>query len=50
MLLGFRISKRQRLSDWSVDQLTSAQIEYAAIDAWICVKILQAFKANLLFP
>lgn len=44
MLLGFRVSKRQRLSDWSANQLTQAQIEYAAIDAWICPKILQAFK------
>jgi len=50
MLLGFRISKRQRLSDWSADTLTNSQIEYAAIDAWICVKILQAFKDNSLFP
>jgi len=50
MLLGFRISKRQRLSDWSAEKLTDSQIEYAAIDAWICVKILQAFKDNSLFP
>ena len=50
MLLGYRISKRQRLSDWSADKLTMSQIEYAAIDAWICPKILQAFKDRLLFP
>ena len=50
MLLGYRISKRQRLSDWSADTLTAAQIEYAAVDAWICPKILQAFKDRSLFP
>tara|TARA_B100001741_G_C16349013_1_gene503124 strand:- start:74 stop:652 length:579 start_codon:yes stop_codon:yes gene_type:complete len=50
MLLGCRISKKQRLSDWSVDFLTDAQIEYAAIDAWICPKILQAFMDKSLYP
>ena len=50
MLLGFRISKRQRLSDWSADVLTESQIEYAAIDAWICPQILQVFKDRLLYP
>jgi len=50
MLLGFRISKRQRLSDWSADILTQSQLEYAAIDAWICPQILQSFKDKLLYP
>ena len=50
MLLGYRISKRQRLSDWSLDRLNDAQIEYAAIDAWICPKILQAFIDRSLYP
>ena len=47
MLLGCRISKQQRLSDWSNSQLTPAQIKYAAIDAWICPKILDAFKQKV---
>ena len=50
MLLGYRISKRQRLSDWSSDKLTDSQLQYAAIDAWICPQILSAFKKNLLYP
>ena len=44
MMLGFRISKRQRLSDWNLDILSDQQKIYAAIDAWICPKIFKAFK------
>ena len=31
-----KISKRQQLSNWEADQLTTAQQQYAAIDAWAC--------------
>jgi len=36
LILGFNISKRQRLSNWEKDALTEAQIKYAATDAWVC--------------
>lgn len=34
-LLGFELSKAQRLSDWTKPHLTSAQVEYAALDALV---------------
>ena len=39
IVLGFRISKRQQVTDWEADQLTEAQIIYAATDAWVCHQI-----------
>ncbi len=39
IVLGFRISKRQQVTDWEADQLTEAQIVYAATDAWVCHQI-----------
>ena len=39
ILFDKRISKGQRLSNWEAPALTDAQQEYAAIDAWACLKI-----------
>lgn len=36
IVLGFRISKSQQLSNWEADCLTGAQRLYAATDAWVC--------------
>lgn len=36
-----RISKTQRLSNWEAEDFTDAQKQYAAIDAWACLKIYQ---------
>ena len=39
LILGFRISKKARLSNWENDSLTTEQLSYAATDAWICYLI-----------
>jgi ribonuclease D len=39
IILGFRISKRQQVTDWEADELTEAQQIYAATDAWVCYQI-----------
>ncbi|OJV19513.1 MAG: hypothetical protein BGO30_06475 [Bacteroidetes bacterium 41-46] len=36
IVLGVKVSKSQQLSNWEAEVLTEAQINYAAVDAWIC--------------
>ena len=43
ILLNFRISKRQQLSNWEAEELTEAQINYGATDAWACYKLYEDF-------
>lgn len=40
-LLGGRISKAQRLSNWEADILSDAQKQYAATDAWACIQLYE---------
>lgn len=39
IILGFRISKSQQLSNWEADKLTENQLIYAATDAWVSLEI-----------
>ena len=39
-----RISKSQQLSNWENDVLTDKQKQYAATDAWACLKIYKQLK------
>ena len=43
-ILGVRISKRQRLSNWEASELTMAQAHYAATDSWISLLIYLQMK------
>jgi ribonuclease D len=44
IILGFRISKRQQVTDWEAEQLTEAQQIYAATDAWVCYQIYRKLR------
>jgi ribonuclease D len=39
IFLKGRISKSQQVSNWENEELTEAQISYAATDAWICIEV-----------
>ena len=45
-----KISKSQRLSNWEAPTLSDAQQEYAAIDAWACLKIYNYIKSGKFNP
>ncbi len=47
IVLGKRISKAQRLSNWEATQLTEKQMRYAATDAWICPEIYRILQHTL---
>ena len=44
IVLNVRISKGQQLSNWENRELTPAQRQYAALDAWICREIYVKLK------
>lgn len=50
ILFGERISKAQRLSNWEVSELSAAQMTYAAIDAYACIKIYNYLKEGKFNP
>ncbi|MFZ0281910.1 MAG: 3'-5' exonuclease [Bacteroidales bacterium] len=46
IVLGFKISKRQQVTDWEADFLTDAQKVYAATDAWVCHQIYNKLNSG----
>jgi len=45
LLLGFRIPKGTKTSNWAARQLSPQQIGYAATDAWACRELYLRFEA-----
>lgn len=44
IVLDFRISKRQQVSNWEAEELSPGQLKYAATDAWVSLKIFEKLK------
>jgi len=44
IVLGFRISKSQQVSNWEEDKLKTSQKVYGATDAWVGLKIYQKLR------
>jgi len=45
MLLGIRIPKGAKTSNWAAAQLSAQQITYAATDAWVCRELYLRFES-----
>ncbi len=45
ILLGFRIPKGTKTSNWAARELSAAQITYAATDAWACRELYLRFQS-----
>lgn len=50
LLLGFRISKKEQVSNWGKHELTRSQIAYAATDAWVGREIYLHMDQRGLLP
>lgn len=44
IVLGYRISKSQRITNWEAPELTEAQQIYAATDAWVSHRIFESLN------
>jgi ribonuclease D len=44
IVLDFRISKAQQLTNWEADDLTDQQLVYAATDAYVSLKIFEKLQ------
>ena len=50
ILFGEKIAKGQQLTNWEAAELTPAQKNYGAVDAWACLKIYDYLKEGLFDP
>ena len=50
ILFGRRISKGQRLSNWEATELTEPQKNYAALDAYSCIRIYEYLQSGNFKP
>ncbi|MCF8225753.1 MAG: 3'-5' exonuclease domain-containing protein 2 [Bacteroidales bacterium] len=47
IVLGYKISKSQQISNWEAKELSDKQIRYAATDAWVSLMVYNKLKSSL---
>lgn len=50
ILFGEKIAKGQQLTNWEAPELTPAQQNYGAVDAWACLRIYNYLSQGLFDP
>ncbi len=50
ILFGEKVAKGQQLTNWEAPELTPAQQNYGAVDAWACLKIYNYLSQGLFDP
>lgn len=50
IIFGCRITKGQRLTNWEAQELSSAQMHYAALDAYACLRIYSYLSKDKFNP
>ena len=46
LLLGYRVPKGAKTTNWAAPHLTAAQIAYAATDAWVCRELYIKYETT----
>ena len=46
LLMGYRVPKGAKTTNWAAPHLTPAQIAYAATDAWVCRELYLKFESS----
>jgi ribonuclease D len=47
IVLGYKISKSQQMSNWESPDLSEGQQRYAATDAWVCLEVYNKLRESI---
>lgn len=47
IVMGYKISKSQQMSNWESPELTENQQRYAATDAWVCLEVYNKLRDSI---
>ncbi len=47
IVMGYKISKSQQMSNWESPELSEMQQRYAATDAWVCLEVYHKLRKSI---